>query len=51
MKVYTIERNVICSLVGQICDSPIPDCKNCDTYIQYKKSDQTIKQFCKENKF
>lgn len=50
-RVYIIKREYVCELVGQVCDYiGKPNCKICETYIEYKKSGQTIKQFGEENR-
>ena len=50
-RVYAIKREYVCDLIRQVCECSVnPNCENCRTYIQYKKSGQTIKEFGDENK-
>jgi len=49
MRVYIIKREFVCLLEGQVCEATKPNCKNCETYLDFKKSGQTIREYCEEN--
>jgi len=49
-KPYTKHCYYRCKIVGEACGSDVqyetpPDCKNCQDYVLWKKSDLTIKEF------
>lgn len=51
MRLYRIIRKYFCSLDCQECESITkPKCKTCETYLRYKISGLTIKEFSKYRK-
>lgn len=45
-RVYTIEKRMICNIIGEMCE--LPNCKNCGEYIRYKKSRLSVKEFVRQ---